>query len=448
MGWVVEEEQSSPPRGLKAARLDVWAESRHRSQGDQYGASITQLRAGFFSVCQEYSWRSLALYNRKLWSGGINGNGAKKASCFRWRRDSGSAQPRSAGGDSESRGAAPGRVFRLHRGNQHGAILAAALAKGIPLDELESFYFDFGRRIFDKRFLLQRYKSLYTSDPLKKELQSKFGADTKLGDMQDPLLLVVTRNWTTDSPWPISSNPEAYYNNPGRSDCNLQIPLWQLVRASTAAPVYFPPEVLQWNKGDSSKSFVFVDGGVTPYNNPEFLLYRMATQPQYRLNWETGEDKMLIVSVGTGSAPMTGPEFEDPDRPIPSQIPGLISALMYGAEVDQDINCRTVGRCTFGGVIDREIGDMIPRWGDDTKGLSLENRLALPKIPLSEPQNKQFLYARYNPEVTPEGLDAIGITDYNLGDLLRMDLATESNIAKLSEIGKAMGELVKPEHLG
>ena len=91
---------------------------------------------------------------------------------------------------------------------------------------------------------------------------------------------------------------------------------------------------------------------------------------------------------------------------------------------------------------------MIPRSGDDAKGLSLERRLALPKIPLSVSQHKKFLYARYNPEFTPEGLKAIGITDYNLGDLLRMDLATESNIAKLNEIGIAMGKLVRSEHLG
>jgi patatin-like phospholipase/acyl hydrolase len=66
----------------------------------------------------------------------------------------------------------------------------------------------------------------------------------------------------------------------------LKIPLWQLVRASTAAPVYFPPEVLQRDSTDPSKTFVFVDGGVTPHNNPAFLLYRMATEPAYRLNWK------------------------------------------------------------------------------------------------------------------------------------------------------------------
>jgi len=50
-----------------------------------------------------------------------------------------------------------------------------------------------------------------------------------------------------------------------------------LIRASTAAPVYFPPEILQWDPVDHSKTFVFVGGGVTPYNNPAFLLYRIAT---------------------------------------------------------------------------------------------------------------------------------------------------------------------------
>ncbi len=75
-----------------------------------------------------------------------------------------------------------------------------------------------------------------------------FGAKTNLEPNNlKCLLLVVTKNVTTDSPWPISSNPEAKYNDMGRKDCNLKIPLWQLVRASTAAPVYFPPEILQWD---------------------------------------------------------------------------------------------------------------------------------------------------------------------------------------------------------
>jgi hypothetical protein len=30
---------------------------------------------------------------------------------------------------------------------------------------------------------------------------------------------------------------------------------------------------------DVTKSFVFVDGGVSPYNNPAFVLFRFATDP-------------------------------------------------------------------------------------------------------------------------------------------------------------------------
>ena len=76
-----------------------------------------------------------------------------------------------------------------------------------------------------------------------------------------------------DSPWPLSNNPRARYNAPERTDNNLELPLWQLVRASTAAPTYFPPELIKVGRHD----FVFVDGGVTMYNNPAFQLFLIET---------------------------------------------------------------------------------------------------------------------------------------------------------------------------
>ena len=118
---------------------------------------------------------------------------------------------------------------------------------------------------------------------------------------------MITRNVTTDSPWPVSSHPEGRYNDAARADCNLRVPLWQLVRASTAAPVYFPPEVIRIDPDDPTKAFVFVDGGVTPYNNPALLLYRFATEPAYRLEWPRGEKNLLLISVGTGSGATPAP---------------------------------------------------------------------------------------------------------------------------------------------
>ncbi|HWX42038.1 MAG TPA: patatin-like phospholipase family protein, partial [Blastocatellia bacterium] len=123
-------------------------------------------------------------------------------------------------------------------GTSTGAIIAASLARGLTISDLIKFYKDYGREMFDPSALLERYKYLHTADPLVHQLQEVFGADTTLDpDDLRCLLLVVTKNVTTDSAWPVSSNPDAKYNDPARSDNNLKIPLWKLVRASTAAPV-------------------------------------------------------------------------------------------------------------------------------------------------------------------------------------------------------------------
>jgi uncharacterized protein len=227
-----------------------------------------------------------------------------------------------------------------------------------------------------------------------------FGDRTLGAEDLRSLLLIVTRNTTTDSPWPVSNNPLARYNDRNRADCNLQIPLWQLVRASTAAPVYFPPEIVEWDKDDPAKTFFFMDGGMTSYNNPAFLLFRMATLPQYRLSWPTGEDRMMLISIGTGAAAAVSRDLNVRGQLAPINAAHLPGVLMGGAAIDQDINCRAIGRCVFGEQIDREIGDMIPRQGDPLKGSA---------VPLEKDCGRQFLYARYNPDVSRGGLDALGL---------------------------------------
>ena len=46
--------------------------------------------------------------------------------------------------------------------------------------------------------------------------------------------------------------------------------------------------------------FAFEDGGVTPFNNTAYLLYTMATLPEYLLRWPDGKERMSLVSIGTG----------------------------------------------------------------------------------------------------------------------------------------------------
>ena len=45
---------------------------------------------------------------------------------------------------------------------------------------------------------------------------------------------------------------------------------------------------------------LFIDGGVSPHNNPALALFMMTQLKPYGLGWETGRDKLTIVSIGTG----------------------------------------------------------------------------------------------------------------------------------------------------
>lgn len=323
-----------------------------------------------------------------------------------------------------------GDYFDYIGGTSTGAIIAAGLSIGMSAAELLAFYREAGVAMFEKNALLQRLKSFYTDEPLKLKLQGIFQEDDgRQADLTSArlrcLLLVVTRNLTTDSPWPISSNPFARYNDCDRPDCNRRIPLWQLVRASTAAPVFFPPEILNWDPKDSNKSFVFVDGGLTPYNNPAFLLFRMATQPAYRLNWKTGEQNLLLVSVGTGAAAGATDAVE---RNLYGNMKNVPSELMYGIQVEQDINCRTFGRCVHGSEIDREMGNLV--------------------LPAETTDHGRFFrYVRYNADLSREGLDRLGLRDVDAAAVQKMDGVEE--IENLARIGQAVARNeVALEHFG
>jgi uncharacterized protein len=325
--------------------------------------------------------------------------------------------------------------FDLIGGTSTGAIIATALARRMSVAEVAQFYREFGNKVFVKRKIWERWQSLYGEGELAQTLQQTFGAEADLApENLGCVLVVVTRNATTDSAWPISSNPFAKYNDPTRSDCNLRIPLWQLVRASTAAPVYFPPEIISWDPHDDEKAFVFVDGGTTPYNNPAFLLFRMATEPAYRLGWPTGERNLLVISVGTGWAPVVGTPADDPDTNVLSSAINTLSALMSQASVDQDVNCRIIGRCTYGGIIDRELHDLI------AVDPGSEDR----KVPLDKDLGKAFTYVRYNAELTEEGLAQLGLAGIDPAQVRKMD--SVDHISDLETIGERVAQLVDLDH--
>jgi hypothetical protein len=136
--------------------------------------------------------------------------------------------------------------------------------------------------MFQKARPWERLRTKFRDAHLSAALRAIIGEDTTIGsDLLQTLLMIVLRNATTNSPWPLSNNPAAIFNDRSLPSCNLDLPLWQLVRASTAAPTYFLPEVITVGE----QTFIFVDGGITVYNNPAFQLFLMATSDPYRLCW-------------------------------------------------------------------------------------------------------------------------------------------------------------------
>ncbi|NJM92440.1 MAG: patatin [Rhodospirillaceae bacterium] len=323
--------------------------------------------------------------------------------------------------------------FDYIAGTSTGGIIAAGLSKGMLVGEILKFYREAGPQMFVKTNLLNRLKYKYDEEPLAKKLKDEFGETTEFGSPDlKTLLLLVMRNASTDSPWPLSNNPYAKYNDSGRHDDNLKFPLWQLVRASTAAPVYFPPEVLVLRDKDKEKEFIFVDGGITMYNNPAFQMFLMATLDCYwpknpAAHFKTGADKLLIVSVGTGTSPDVRAGLDADDMNLLFNATTIPSALMFAALNEQDLLCRVFGDCLVGDRIDRELGDLTACSG-----------------PLAKEQ-KLFTYLRYNAELTREGLAALGCATVEPRVVQRLD--SIAGIDDLLAVGQAVGRLkVEDEH--
>ena len=116
--------------------------------------------------------------------------------------------------------------FDYVAGTSTGAIIATCISIGMTVDSIATFYHESGPAMFSRAGLLKRFWYKFKDESLAEQLQTVLGKETTLGDPKiRTLLMLVLRNATTDSPWPVSNNPRAKYNLRGRPDCNLNLPL-------------------------------------------------------------------------------------------------------------------------------------------------------------------------------------------------------------------------------
>jgi hypothetical protein len=307
--------------------------------------------------------------------------------------------------------------FDLIAGTSTGSIIAAALARGMTIAEITKKYLDLGQRVFQKSWLRQGYfRAFYDEAGLIEELKQVYGPNTAMGDASlQTGLLIITKRLDTGSTWPISNNPRGqYYGAQPNSQviANSDYPLWQVVRASTAAPRFFDPEKIEINRGKAGEKPVvgeFVDGGVSPFNNPALQALMFVTLEGYRVGWSTGADKLLLVSLGTGSR---DPALAPAKLAVEHAVKSLFS-LMDDCASLVEILLQWMSTSRTAQVIDREAGDL------------RHDLIAAPLIN----------YLRYNVMLTHEALATLGLKfdDEKVEGLSAMD--DPDNMTTLQEIG-------------
>ena len=269
-------------------------------------------------------------------------------------------------------------VFDLIAGTSTGAIIASFLSWGLPVCDIEREYVTRGAAMFVREPWYCRWRAKYRADAIAGFFRTRFaeqdGAPALFSSRRlRTLLLIILRNASTGSPWPLLNNPDAIYNDRSLPDCNLDIPLWQILRASTAAPSFFPPQEITVG----SRTDLFVDGGLTPYNNPSLIAVLMATLPGYKLSWPASRTALHVVSVGTGLARARLPQKLAARINILDQIKHLAPALIGSVSLEQDMLCRVLGHCLHGPPLDSEIG-------------------GLHSPTLFQPGEQKFSYVRYD----------------------------------------------------
>jgi uncharacterized protein len=94
-----------------------------------------------------------------------------------------------------------------------GAIIAALIAMGKPMEDIRTFFISSCPDMFLKARLWERWHSKFRNDALSSRLRALFG-DAKLGsDRLQALLMLVLSNASTNSPWPVCNNPAVKYND-------------------------------------------------------------------------------------------------------------------------------------------------------------------------------------------------------------------------------------------
>lgn len=185
--------------------------------------------------------------------------------------------------------------FDLIGGTSTGAMIAAALAIGLSVAEVQEMYLEFGAVAFAPHGfrVWRKWHSKFDGRPIEQQLQRVLG-NRELGDASLRTgICIIAKRADTRSTWRLLNHPLGLYY-----EDNRRILLRDAVRASVAMPTYFTPTAFQVKPGETG---AFVDGALSTANNPGLELFLVATLKGFPFRWRTGAENLMVASVGSGS---------------------------------------------------------------------------------------------------------------------------------------------------
>jgi hypothetical protein len=234
----------------------------------------------------------------------------------------------------------------------------------------------------------------------------------------------------TGSAWVLTNNPRSkfWFGNDERVVANKEYRLADVVRASAAAPHYFKPHRIRVALDDKTSPGLFVDGAVSPYNNPALQMLMLAGIGGYGLDWPLGEDNLFIVSVGTGSY-----RLRSDGRGIPAkQAVTALSGVIGDGEALTLTLLQWLSASSNPWKINSEIGDLSEDYLGQRQGLA-----------------KPLLrFQRYDAPLEADWLKENLERDFSQAELANLrDFTNPRNLRQLYEIGrKAASKQIRAEH--
>jgi len=192
--------------------------------------------------------------------------------------------------------------FDLICGTSTGAILAIAIALGIPASELVKFYREHAQLIFPRWYLkvLPRKSravitSIYSNRNLRKKLKEIYteanGGKTPLvNDLKTRVCIPVFNGSDGQINVIKTKHREDYFRD-------YRLPAHEVALSSSSAPIYFPPHTFSFsNEFGEGVNVNMIDGGIFA-NNPSLIGILEATE---KLNYDFANIRLLSLGTGKG----------------------------------------------------------------------------------------------------------------------------------------------------